>query len=219
MIEDDNLFHDESLDFDMDGSVLSTVDDAVLIRGIKTYAAAAGLSGNENYIWESVIGNPDITKKDLKIFESRKIEDNGQVKAGVVYTGRTDVHEKFMRLTGLFTRNYINARYMPMFDVFHSLMNDDEINATAIFVPDLFINETEVEKVNVSSPAKGRKSRDKQKTKAHEWKKELLNYLLVKRQSEGKISVFSISSMDLFEQFYGHEISRFIKDHYLIVRA
>lgn len=204
-----------------ENSVLDPVHDEMLIRNLDAYAEAAGLAGNPRFIWESVKDKSYLRKSDLEFFS--KIfsleHDEGGLACGVMYEGFQDVSLKFMAGTGLLVRNYINAAYMPMQEVFGLLLDNQFPTARVLFIPDLFMYETESKQKNHAkynrSGGHGGASEDKTSFKAYAWKKELLSYLFTKRQAEGWPTVISVSNLGLMQKAYGHEITRFIKDHFV----
>lgn len=197
-------------EFDENGlppeSVLSPVQDNMLIRGLYKYAEEAGLSGHHHYIWESVKDKPYLTEDDLDLAQELPNLKLSLDKAGMFYTetGKTNnvvISSKFMALTGLMVRNYISALYIPMNELMGLLMENAIPEAKILFVPDFVIS---------NDVKRGQKEES-----VHGWKKELINYLLLKREAENKQTVLYVKDLNLVEQRYGRDIARYIAEKYL----
>lgn len=187
-------------------SVLSVEKDQMLIRDLMKYARAAGIAGHPEYIYQSIKGVKGVTKEDLAL--SRKLPNlKKEGVAGILYvaTDLSVITHKFMALTGLMVRNYIDACYMPVVELSQMLMDGGSPTARILFIPDFSVvqgkNRNDISKIE---PMLG-------------WKRELFQGCLVKRQSENLQTVIAVASEEALKKVYGPEIHQFILSNYSVV--
>lgn len=184
--------------------MLSEERDLQLIRGLEKYARAAGLGGHSDYIWKSVKDSDDFDTEDQKI--AKRIPNlKSEQACGVIYIDEDTprICRKFMAMTGLFVRNYLDACYVPMSEVVQILMDGGVPESKILLVPDFcFVNVKGKGNVDKLEPVPG-------------WKRELVYSMLVRRQVENHPTVIAIANTDVLRKLYGHEVMQFLTGNYV----
>lgn len=203
--------------YDPETSVLDEIKDAALIRNLRSYAEAAGLEGNPQFIWQSVKKCPEISKNDKECLRHIKslITDAG--KYGYLYTGEKQPIIKFMAMTGLLVRNYIDATYITMTELIGTLMHGDEPSSRVMFIPDFFITSFSTDNTVQVRGSLDKKLKAKTRLDIPDWKREMVYSFLLRRMSQGKITIVYVSDMDIFKNSYGFDIHDFVENHYAVV--
>lgn len=187
-------------------SVLCSESDEQLIKGLEKYAELAGISGNKEYIWESVKDNQFVTKRDEDIVSTLMPFKSKVKKTGAMYIGQplSGLTKKFMALTGLFVRNYIDARYTTIDTLLDNLEEGYEYNCTVIFIPNFH------PKI---------KANDKKQYPLPSWKRGKLLSFLLDCQSKNIDVVAGIYSLKALEDYMGQEISDYVKSNFMKLEA
>jgi hypothetical protein len=186
--------------------VLHPENDSVLIADIVKYCEIAGLSGPQmQYVWRSIKDFPAVTDKDR---ETAKLIPNlitKHGKHGLVYE-HSDLNElsiKFMAMTGLFVRNYLDGRYFPLSALQKLVIEDRTPECRALFIPDFVVDQaTDLKGVPSAMP---------------EWKKEMFLGLLLQRQAAGQVTVLGVSSTNNIKKTWGKSAAEFLDSAYVSV--
>lgn len=187
-------------------SVLCPEKDEQLIKGLEKYAGVAGISGNLEYIWQSIKGNKSITKGDRHLVKKCMPFKSNKGKHGAVYVGHplSGLTKKFMSLTGVFVRSYIDARYMSINALLKLLKEEEELNCTVLFIPNFH------PKI---------KANDKKHYPLASWQRgELLSFLL-DCQSKNIDLVIGIYNIKAAEEHFGQEITDYIQNNFMKIEV
>lgn len=119
----------------------------VLVDDLYKYAAQAGLSGNEDFIWKSV--EPYELSEIEKLFLQKldKIpKEKG--KYGLLYCEQDseDIAERLMAITGLLVRNFIDARYMTLQDFLGHFKEHGGVQSKVLCIPNLYVADAPLNK-------------------------------------------------------------------------
>lgn len=182
-------------------SVLCPTRDEQLIKGLEGYAKVAGIGGHPEYIWQSVKNNETITEEDITLTQRLPLKREDRL--GAVYIGYslTKLTRKFMALTGLILRNYINAKYITRHALLTDIQEGLDVEGSIIFCPDFYIKS---KKGHKNSPLP-------------QWRKDILMSFFLEKQSEGVDIVLGIYNWSTAEEHYGSEIMSFLENNFVEV--
>ncbi len=182
-------------------SILDTDTDEQLIKGLEGYARIAGIGGHPEYIWQSTLDNENVSELDINMVqELMPFKKMGAT--GAVYVGchLATLSKKFMALTGLFLRSYVDARYISLSSLLQDLEEGDEIQADILFIANFH------PKI---------KSGDKKQYALPSWKREALLSFMLDCESNGTDLVIGVFNETAAEEHFGAEIAGFIDSNFL----
>ena len=181
-----------------EGSVLDPDRDEQLIKGLEKYASTAGIAGNKEYIWQSVKNTEWITKQDIAVVRLIPFKKHNSM--GAYYNGMalSRLTKKFMMLTGLLVRHYMDARYVSRVSLFKDLQEGLEAGGKVLFIPDWYV-----------SSRKGVKN-----SVLPQWMRDIVLSFLLESQAEGKDIIMGIHDWAAAEEHYGPEIMSFIENNF-----
>lgn len=117
---------------------------------------------------------------------------------GMVYTGAENVMPRMMALTGIFLRNFINAKLYPVQDLCALLKTHSPPPETVVVVPNFFVGKSSGG--DIAS-----------------WQVSYLLGWLYDRKAEGKSTVVAVESMASMKVEYGRPFFDLIKESYIEV--
>lgn len=181
-------------------SVLDPDRDEQLIKGLEGYARVAGIGGHPEYIWQSVKDKKHVTRKDRVMVKNMPFGRNAD-HIGVVYEGwpLSVLTKKFMALTGLLVRNYINAKYIHVNRLLSELEEFGEFEGDVIFIPDF---QTKKKTAGKHHPVPT-------------WKRDALLGFLLECEAENVDVIIGIGDSNLCKQHWGAEIMDYINANFV----
>lgn len=165
-----------------------------LLADIDRFAAMAGIAGSMEYIWQSV-HESKLGVKEKEYLKSFPLLAN-EGKFGLAYLGDVkNIPDRMMSIVGILLRNYVDARFISMSDIFSLKSKGEEVQGSCLCIPNFYI-------------------RKESGLSVHEWKVQAVYDLLIQRLSAGKQTVVQIEDTAAFTSAYGTSVWDLIKTKY-----
>lgn len=116
--------------------VLDRMKHGRLVLDIDNFANRAGIA--PECIWTSAKTAPAISNDDLSYLQKCLVLAREKHIPGLVYTGTSDVTEKFSLMCGALVRAFVDARLMTMMEVVDLVTKGEQPEATVLFVPNFY---------------------------------------------------------------------------------
>lgn len=172
--------------------VLSPNTHGHFVKNIGNHARVAGIP--ENYIYESAIGklSPN-EEKWVKGFHK-----NIKKKLyGLVYMGDFPDHpiERINIITGVFVRNFVDARVRMLTDVLDQLKTSDFPSCKVLSIPNFFSKGAEAGKI------------------LYEADTSRLLGMLMRRGNEGLTTILYIENQEAFKKSFGNSFFQYLQNY------
>jgi hypothetical protein len=192
------------MNIDDEDSVLDPVKHGPIIRGMDKYPYIHGIPGNPQYVWRSLLTNPDVSDGERDAIAGiYRLNKKGL--CGIVFVGADagKMSRKFMAFTGLLIREYKDPYYCPM-GMYTGLMLEGEVpDHNVFFSPDF-----------ISKQVATTRKKEGITEKVPVWKREAWLSHLMEQQAYNNIMALGVSDLDDVEEIYGPAIASFIGGNY-----
>jgi len=118
--------------------------------------------------------------------------------AGAIYFGSLDSFQDRMNaMCGALIRNFINARMVPVKTICTRIKSKQDIEGTAIFIPNFLVGENQYEWA------------DWDKSGFYDW--------LYQRNMEGKQTILGSKSMKAVKSMFGDSLYEYVANHFMVM--